>query len=87
MGANGLNWGFSPRYLKGWVFLCECLFAYAVNMSFYVNVKWEWVNSLKVNEFYFGLRFKKISDLLEYPFQQISLLVLVVAPGKVQDDV
>jgi len=56
-------------------------------MSFYVNVKWEWVNSLKVNEFYFGLRFKKISDLLEYPFQQISLLVLVVAPGKVQDDV
>jgi len=31
-------------------------------------VKWECVNSVKVSAFYFGLRFKKISDLLEWIF-------------------
>jgi len=66
MGANGLNWGFSPRYLKGWVFLCECLFAYAVNINFLINVNCECASG--VSAFYFGLRFKKISDLLEWIF-------------------
>jgi hypothetical protein len=67
----------------GWVFLCECLFAYAMNINFLINVKWECANDVKVSAFYFGLRFKKSSDLLEWIF----IALLVVAPGKVRDEV
>jgi len=39
-----------------------------VNIDFLINVKWECANGVKISAFYFGLRFKKISDLLEWIF-------------------